>query len=156
MIQKRTPTDWSGLCVRVTYFLRGAIRALPVAEQASRASGSGQQMTKALRRRGICWVPQQAARQVSSAHVSLTSVFGMGSDGSAAGGGLSDLSEWLRSKKSRISVSPQIFSGTATGNRWTGPPKILCIRKTPTYWSGLCVRVTYFPRQSPAKYRQRM
>ena len=43
----------------------------------------------------------------------------MGSDGSAAGGGRSDLSEWQRSKKSRISVSPQIFSGTATGNRWT-------------------------------------
>ena len=39
----------------------------------------------------------------------------MGSEGSAAGGRYSDLSEWLRSIKSRISVSPKILSGTATG-----------------------------------------
>ena len=38
-----------------------------------------------------------------------------GSDGSAACGGKSDLSEWQRSIKSRISVSPKILSGTATG-----------------------------------------
>jgi hypothetical protein len=30
-------------------------------------------------------------------------------------GGYSDLSEWQRSIKSRISVSPKILSGTATG-----------------------------------------
>ena len=39
-----------------------------------------------------------------------------GSDASAAGGGTSELSEWQRSKKSRKSVSPMIFSGTATGH----------------------------------------
>ena len=37
-----------------------------------------------------------------------------GSDGSAAGGRYSDLSEWPRSIKSRKSVSPKILSGTAT------------------------------------------
>ena len=39
----------------------------------------------------------------------------MGSEGSAACGGCSDPSEWQRSTKSRISVSPMILSGTATG-----------------------------------------
>ena len=42
-----------------------------------------------------------------------------GSDGSAAGGGRSDLSEWQRSIKSRVSVSPKILSGTAT-ETWRG------------------------------------
>jgi hypothetical protein len=40
-----------------------------------------------------------------------------GSDASAAGGRVSELSEWQRSKKSRKSVSPKIFSGTATGRK---------------------------------------
>ena len=39
----------------------------------------------------------------------------LGSEGSAAGGGGSDPSEWQRSIKSRESVSPKILSGTATG-----------------------------------------
>ena len=34
-----------------------------------------------------------------------------GSEGSAAGGGRSDLSEWQWSKKSRKSASPMIFFG---------------------------------------------
>ena len=38
-----------------------------------------------------------------------------GSDASAASGGRSELSQWQRSKKSRKSVSPMIFSGTARG-----------------------------------------
>ena len=38
-----------------------------------------------------------------------------GSDASAASGGRSELSQWQRSKKSRKSVSPMIFSGTANG-----------------------------------------
>ena len=38
-----------------------------------------------------------------------------GSEPSAAGGRCSEVSERQRSKKSRISVSPMIFSGTATG-----------------------------------------
>ena len=38
-----------------------------------------------------------------------------GSDAIAAGGGERELSEWQRSIKSRISVSPKILSGTATG-----------------------------------------
>ncbi len=37
-----------------------------------------------------------------------------GSEGSTASGRISDLSEWQRSIKSRISVSPKILSGTAT------------------------------------------
>ena len=40
-----------------------------------------------------------------------------GSDASAAGGRYSEQSEWQRSTKSRISVSPKILSGTATGER---------------------------------------
>ena len=45
-----------------------------------------------------------------------------GSDASAASGGRSELSEWQRSKKSRKSVSPMIFSGTATEvkGEWLG------------------------------------
>ena len=38
-----------------------------------------------------------------------------GSDATAAGDGERELSEWQRSIKSRISVSPKILSGTATG-----------------------------------------
>ena len=38
-----------------------------------------------------------------------------GSDATAAGGGVRELSEWQRSIKSRKSVSPKILSGTATG-----------------------------------------
>jgi len=41
--------------------------------------------------------------------------FKTGSDATAAGGGERELSEWQRSIKSRISVSPKILSGTATG-----------------------------------------
>ena len=39
----------------------------------------------------------------------------VGSEPTAASGGNRAASEWQRSKKSRISVSPMIFSGTATG-----------------------------------------
>ena len=39
----------------------------------------------------------------------------VGSEPSAASGRFSEVSEWQRSKKSRIGVSPMIFSGTATG-----------------------------------------
>ena len=39
-----------------------------------------------------------------------------GSDATAAGGGVRELSGWQRSIKSRKSVSPKILSGTATGN----------------------------------------
>ena len=44
-----------------------------------------------------------------------------GSDPTAAGGGRREGSEWQRSKKSRKSVSPMIFSGTA--NRAAEPTK---------------------------------
>ena len=40
----------------------------------------------------------------------------VGSEPSAAGGRRSEVSEWQRSKKSRKSASPKIFSGTATGD----------------------------------------
>ena len=58
-------------------------------------------------------------RQVLSAYMSLTSVFGMGSDGSAAGGGYSDPSEWLRSAVEEAAPPATKMPGTATGNRWT-------------------------------------
>ncbi len=45
-----------------------------------------------------------------------------GSDPSAACGRFSEGSEWQRSKKSRESVSPMIFSSIATGERTTIPP----------------------------------
>ena len=54
-------------------------------------------------------------RQVSSTYMSLTSVFGMGSDGSAAGGGSSDLSEWQRSIADEVASATRKISGTATG-----------------------------------------
>ena len=38
-----------------------------------------------------------------------------GSDATAAGGGVRELSEWRRSIKSRMGVSPKILAGTATG-----------------------------------------
>ena len=56
---------------------------------------------------------QVVARQVLSAQMSLTSVFGMGSDGSAACGGRSDLSEWQRSARSKL-ASP---SAASAGHR---------------------------------------
>ena len=59
-----------------------------MAEKATGASGRGRQVRKALCRRRSCRLPQQAARQVLSAQVSLTSVFGMGSEATAAGGGV--------------------------------------------------------------------
>ena len=42
--------------------------------------------------------------------------------------------------------------------RWTIPAVIRYVyikKKTTTFVVVFCVRVTYFPRQSPAKYRQR-
>ena len=50
-------------------------------------------------------------------HFSPTGGFPEGSEPTAAGGGRKEASEWQRSKKSRKSVSPKIFSGTATGKR---------------------------------------
>ena len=38
-----------------------------------------------------------------------------GSDATAAGGGVRELSEWQRSIKSRMGVSPKLLSDTATG-----------------------------------------
>ena len=53
----------------------------------------------------------------------------VGSDASAAGGRKSELSEWQRSKNSRISVSPMNFSGTATG--LSQPPWLARRRASP-------------------------
>ena len=43
--------------------------------------------------------------------MSLTSVFGMGSDESAAGGGVSDLSEWPRSAENKSASPDAVFAG---------------------------------------------
>ena len=57
----------------------------------------------------------------------------MGSEPTAAGGGRKEASEWPRSIKSRISVSPKILSGTATGRLGCRPQKgetsFVCNRK---------------------------
>ena len=47
-----------------------------------------------------------------------------------------------------------LLPGTATENRWTGPP-VQRYEKSPDLTVEACVRVTYLPRQSPAKYCQR-
>ena len=44
----------------------------------------------------------------------------MGSEGSAAGGGVSDLSEWPRSMCNAGAPSPRRTSGTATGEHFGG------------------------------------
>jgi len=53
----------------------------------------------------------------------------VGSDASAAGGRKSELSEWQRSKNSRISVCPMNLSGTATG--LSQPPWLARRRASP-------------------------
>ena len=77
--------------------VRGAKGALPVADEATRASGSGLYFQGGFDRRRKYRAPQQ------------------GSDATAAGGGKREQSEWPRSIKSRKSVSPKILLGTATG-----------------------------------------
>ncbi len=89
-----------------------------------------------------------------SAYMSLTSVFGMGSDGSGAGGGYSDLSEWQRSADDEAAPAAKNMPGSATRNRWTRPP-FPGKSKTSYFRRRFCVRVTYLPGQSPAKYCQR-
>ncbi len=69
-------------------------------------------------------------RQVSSAYMCLTSVFGMGSEGSAACGGRSDPSEWQRSTAAKVLRHRRQMSGTATGNRWTSTVPI-CTKISP-------------------------
>ena len=48
----------------------------------------------------------------------------MGSEPTAAGGGRKEASEWPRSIKSRIGISPKILSGTATGT-----PRVLSAKE---------------------------
>ena len=63
---------------------------------------------------GLCWhylFSRSVTRQLSSAHVCLTSVFGLGSDGSAASGGRSDLSEWQRSARSKLASTSAASAG---------------------------------------------
>ena len=60
-----------------------------------------------------------------------------GSDATAAGGGCRELSEWQRSIKSRISVSPKILSGTATGKLVGAVTHVLV--NDPTTGYGICV-----------------
>ena len=92
---------------------------------------------------------QAVARQVLSAQVILTSVFELGSDGSAASGGRSDLSEWQRSTAEEGFSKPTKMSGTATGNRWAlhvFPSK----KKSSTFSSGAFMfALLIFPAQLP-------
>ena len=74
------------------------------------------------------------ARQVLWLQMSITSVFGMGSDGSAAGGRIREMSEWLRSVGNDAASSARRTPGTATGQS----PGNSCRTR------GVNVRVTYF------------
>ena len=77
--------------------------------------GLSKKKTSAISSGGLCshYLSSRAvARQVLSAYMSLTSVFGMGSDGSAACGGFSDLSDWQRSVN-----DAGVHAKESTGNR---------------------------------------
>ena len=67
-------------------------------------------------------------RQVLWAYISLTSVFGMGSDGSAACGGCSDLSEWQGSTRDDGAPSPRTFVGDPN-RKQLDPPSVPQKRK---------------------------
>ena len=91
---------------------------------------------------GLCWhylFSRSVTRQLSSAHVCLTSVFGLGSDGSAASGGRSDLSEWQRSTGDEGAPSPRISVGHR--NRKQVDPSILFtgIKEPPPCWTEVII-----------------
>ncbi len=90
------------------------------------------------------------------------------SDPSAACGRESEENEWQRSKKSRISVARRFFrvpqhnppSITPVCNQeeslWDWCASVpICIKKESGKNLTLCVRITYLPGQSPAKYCRR-
>ena len=98
-------------------------------------------------------------RQVLSAYMSLTSVFGMGSEPSAAGGRESEVNKWQGSVSDAAAPSARRAPGTPTGNRWTRPsfPQVQRIatpvcapvrndnggvqtKKPPHFCGGLCSR----------------
>ena len=85
---------------------KGSLGALP------RQCGSGMLRLKT---RGGFFVPSQSKIK------DFCQLSHRGSEPSAASGRKSEVSEWQRSKKSRKSVSPKIFSGTATGELWALP-----------------------------------
>ena len=87
--------------------------------------------------------------------MSLTSVFGMGSDGSAAGGGVKRPERVPAVGEGRrcfvtedIRRAPQ----QETGGR---PPVLIQKENLTTGVVRFCVGITYLPGQSPAKYCQR-
>ena len=87
--------------------------------------------------------------------MSLTSVFGLGSEPTAACGGRKEVSEWQRSAEGKSALSDAGFAGHR--NRKQVDP-VTCSNvkvRPPTFVGGLCVRVTYLPGQSPAKYCRR-
>ncbi len=107
-------------------------------------------------------------RQVLSAHVSLTSVFGMGSEPSAAGGRESEVNEWQGSVSDAAAPSARRAPGTPTGNRWTRPsfPQVQRIatpvcapvrndnggvqtKKPPHFCGGFVLALPIFPGSRP-------
>ena len=105
---------------------------------------------------GLCshYLSSQAvARQVLSAYMSLTSVFGMGREGSAA------LRRTKRpervaavgERRSRLRQGAHRAPQQETG----GPSKISTKEKPLLFLAEVYVGITYLPRQSPAKYCQR-
>ena len=125
---------------------RGAIRALPVADEARRASGSGRRGTTVRRHRGPRRAPQQG-------QMCLTSVFGMVTSPNAAGGGYSEGAVRAGVGGQRRRSRQGGRRGTPTGNRWTGPPVYSPERKrnlTTKVVRLLCSRYLF----SPAVARQ--
>ena len=92
--QKKRQPSRTVFYVRITYLPGGATRVLPVADETRGASGSGRQKTMPFRARMLSGTTTGSPPSIVGAD-ELNSVFGTGSDGSAACGGYSDLSEWL-------------------------------------------------------------
>ena len=77
------------------------------------------------RRRSVAKDIRRAPQQ---GYMSLTSVFGMGNEPTAASGGRKEASEWQWSADEEAAPSATNMPGTTTGNRWT-LKGLLCIKK---------------------------
>ena len=88
-------------------------------------------------------------RQLSSAHMSLTSVFGMGSEGSAASGGRSDPSEWQRSAENKPASLGAVFAGHRN-RKQVDPPVLICKKEPPHFCGGFVFALPIFTASRPA------
>ena len=96
------------------------------------------------------------ARQVLSAYMSLTSVFGMAANPTAAcGGGKGGCSVYRGRRGTTAHCRRGHSPGTANGNRWTSTGSLSIKRESGFLLTHFCVGITYLPGQSPAKYCRR-